>query len=104
MDLYYAPGAGTGNSPFVATVQGSILSCLPAQQRFLLKGTKGSYVKYGVDPQEKHLKVFGSRNDPQADWGVEEESAWGTLYEARKAEAGEEGVKNNDGTEFVTTK
>ena len=104
MDLYYPPTAGTGKSAFIVTIQGSILSCLPAQQRFLIRGTKGSYIKHGVDPQESFLKKVGSSNEMRGDWGVESEDAWGTLFEARPAGEGEKSVKNTDGTEFVSSK
>jgi scyllo-inositol 2-dehydrogenase (NADP+) len=48
---------------------------------FLIHGTKGSFVKYGMDPQEERLR---KENVPQgtdwgADWGVEDERWWGTL-------------------------
>jgi scyllo-inositol 2-dehydrogenase (NADP+) len=45
--------------------------------RFALHGTEGSFVKYGVDPQEEALK--GGRSPREPDWGVEPETAWGTL-------------------------
>lgn len=45
--------------------------------RFQLHGTHGSYIKYGVDPQEEALK----RGDSPAktEWGIEPESEWGSL-------------------------
>jgi len=48
---------------------------------FLMHGTKGSFVKYGMDPQEMRLR---GENCPQgldwgADWGEEAEEGWGTL-------------------------
>src|SRR5271154_1277835 len=48
---------------------------------FLIHGTKGSFVKYGMDPQEERLR---GENVPQgtdwgADWGVEDERWRGTL-------------------------
>jgi scyllo-inositol 2-dehydrogenase (NADP+) len=48
---------------------------------FLIHGTKGSFIKYGVDPQEARLRA---ENVPQgadwgADWGEEPESLCGTL-------------------------
>ncbi len=48
---------------------------------FLIHGTKGSFIKYGVDPQEARLR---GEDVPQgmdwgADWGEEAESLWGTL-------------------------
>ncbi|GIQ67641.1 oxidoreductase [Xylanibacillus composti] len=45
---------------------------------FVIHGTKGSFVKYGMDPQEAALKrgeVPGSKSD----WGMEPEAQWGTL-------------------------
>lgn len=52
--------------------------------RFALHGTLGSFVKYGIDPQEPVLRAGGSPSDPG--YGVEPESAWGTLVDG---EAGE---------------
>jgi scyllo-inositol 2-dehydrogenase (NADP+) len=48
---------------------------------FLIHGTRGSFVKYGMDPQEALLR---GENVPEgtdwgADWGEEAESLWGTL-------------------------
>lgn len=58
------------------TLKSSLLAREPAP-RFTLHGTEGSFVKYGVDPQEDALK---SGLTPQgADWGAEPETCWGTL-------------------------
>jgi predicted dehydrogenase len=49
--------------------------------RFLLHGTKGSFRKYGVDPQEPAL-VGGATVPPVGDprpWLGEDPAAWGTL-------------------------
>jgi predicted dehydrogenase len=48
---------------------------------FLIHGTRGSFVKFGMDPQEARLR---SENLPQgtdwgADWGEEPQELWGTL-------------------------
>jgi len=48
---------------------------------FLIHGTNGSFVKYGMDPQEARLR---GDNCPQgtdwgAGWGEETENLWGTL-------------------------
>lgn len=45
--------------------------------RFQLHGTNGSYIKYGVDPQEEALKSGVSPAIPE--WGTEPESEWGML-------------------------
>jgi scyllo-inositol 2-dehydrogenase (NADP+) len=48
---------------------------------FLIHGMKGSFVKYGVDPQEARLRAgdFPPGTDWGADWGEEPEGLWGTL-------------------------
>jgi scyllo-inositol 2-dehydrogenase (NADP+) len=58
------------------TLRAGMLVCEPSP-RFVLYGTEGSFVKYGLDPQEEALKQGGSPAQP--DWGAEPESAWGTL-------------------------
>jgi scyllo-inositol 2-dehydrogenase (NADP+) len=48
---------------------------------FLMHGTKGSFVKYGMDPQEARLRGENCPDgtDWGSDWGVEAEGLWGTL-------------------------
>jgi scyllo-inositol 2-dehydrogenase (NADP+) len=58
----------------------SMLAC-DAAPRFLLHGTKGSFKKFGVDPQEPAL-IAGAKVPRQGSgdhWLEEAESAWGTL-------------------------
>jgi scyllo-inositol 2-dehydrogenase (NADP+) len=57
------------------TLKAGMLVCEPSP-RFVLYGTEGSFVKYGLDPQEDALKQGGSPAQPN--WGAEPESAWGT--------------------------
>ena len=57
-------------------LKAGMLVCEPSP-RFVLYGTEGSFVKYGLDPQEDALKQGGSPGQPN--WGAEPESAWGTL-------------------------
>ena len=45
--------------------------------RYILHGTKGSYVKYGLDPQEEALNQ--GRKPTEPDWGVEPKSQWGRI-------------------------
>ncbi|WP_276495969.1 oxidoreductase [Pontibacter litorisediminis] len=45
---------------------------------FVLHGTEGSFVKYGMDVQEEHLKA-GHFPADTANWGIEPEERWGTL-------------------------
>lgn len=37
--------------------------------RFILHGTSGSFIKYGLDPQEEHLKA--GKKPTEVDWGVD---------------------------------
>ncbi|HEX7174145.1 MAG TPA: oxidoreductase [Pyrinomonadaceae bacterium] len=45
--------------------------------RFILHGTEGSFVKYGIDPQEEALKRGLTPAEPN--WGEEPRELWGTL-------------------------
>jgi predicted dehydrogenase len=45
--------------------------------RYCIHGTKGSFVKYGLDPQEEMLKAGITPDIP--DWGAEKEQDWGIL-------------------------
>ena len=56
-------------------LKAGMLVCEPSP-RYVLYGTRGSYVKYGLDPQEEALKNGGSPDQPN--WGMEKEDLWGT--------------------------
>jgi scyllo-inositol 2-dehydrogenase (NADP+) len=56
------------------TLKAGALVCEPSP-RFVLYGTEGSYVKYGLDPQEEALKQGGLPAQPN--WGAESEQFWG---------------------------
>ena len=58
------------------TLHAGSLVCEPSP-RFLLYGTKGSYQKFGLDPQEEALKRGGVPGGER--WGEELEDAWGTV-------------------------
>jgi len=63
-----------------AMVRARIIAFTPGPH-FLIHGTRGSFVKYGMDPQEALLRGddFPEGNDWGEDWGEEAESQWGTL-------------------------
>jgi scyllo-inositol 2-dehydrogenase (NADP+) len=44
----------------------------------MIHGTLGSFIKYGLDPQEEDLKAGKVPGSPG--WGAEPESEWGTLH------------------------
>ncbi|MDF9829012.1 scyllo-inositol 2-dehydrogenase (NADP+) [Parabacteroides sp. PF5-6] len=45
--------------------------------RYSINGTEGSFIKYGLDPQEELLKAGAIPSGAQ--WGKEPETEWGTL-------------------------
>ncbi len=47
--------------------------------RYMLHGTRGSFVKSGVDPQEEALLAGRSPSDREA-WGIEPQDRWGLLH------------------------
>lgn len=48
-----------------------------AGPRYILHGTSGSFLKFGIDPQEEALKAEKPLLSP--DWGKDSESNWGIL-------------------------
>jgi predicted dehydrogenase len=63
-----------------AMARARILAFAPGPH-FLIHGTKGSFVKYGMDPQEARLRGENppDGNDWGADWGEDPPELWGTL-------------------------
>ena len=61
----------------------STLTAYTPGPRFVVHGTLGSFVKWGLDPQEDALKAGGSYKDPG--FGEEPASEWGELRVAGKA-------------------
>ncbi len=59
-----------------ATLSANSLSSLP-RPRFHLRGTKGNYRKYGLDPQEEALTKI-TRVESE-NWGAEHTEHWGIL-------------------------
>lgn len=91
MDLCYPPQSPSP-TPLIVTLRASILSALPKQQRFLIKGSKGSYTKFGGDPQEAQLLKIGSKgwNGSLEGYGVEGKEDWGEIVLAKGEPAGSE--------------
>jgi scyllo-inositol 2-dehydrogenase (NADP+) len=62
----------------LAVILGANSLSLPAGPRFHLRGTRGNYWKYGLDPQEAALnKITRIADGP---WGREPQAEWGTLH------------------------
>lgn len=64
---------------FYAIVKSSYLVKEPGP-RYILHGVDGSFVKYGLDPQEQALK--DGRIPGDNDWGAEPKEQWGKLNNA----------------------
>ncbi|HTR25563.1 MAG TPA: oxidoreductase [Terriglobales bacterium] len=62
-------------------LRAGMLVCAPTP-RFRLNGSRGSFVKFGLDPQEEALKA-GLK--PSPGWGLEPEEMWGTLSLAEES-------------------
>lgn len=60
-----------------ATLQSSLL-VLEEGPRYTIHGRKGSFVKFGVDPQEDDMQAGGRPLDPG--WGEDAEEKWGVLH------------------------
>ena len=61
---------------FTATLGTSMLAKIP-RPTFLLHGTNGSFIKYGVDVQEENLN--NGAIPTGENWGKEPENIWGTI-------------------------
>lgn len=59
-----------------ATLSSNCLAAVP-RPHYSVRGTRGAYIKWGLDPQEAILKATGKVTEPN--WGVESESGWGIL-------------------------
>jgi len=60
-----------------AMLRASVIAIAP-DLRFLVRGEKAAFVKYGIDPQEEALKLGETPRDDT--WGREAREKWGTLY------------------------
>lgn len=64
--------------PSLTVVLGANCLSSPARPRFHLRGTKGNFIKSGLDPQEAALNKVSHIADPQ--WGHELTADWGMLH------------------------
>jgi predicted dehydrogenase len=64
-----------------AVLRASMIAIAP-DLRFVVRGERGAYVKYGIDPQEEALKRGEVPTDDT--WGREHPEKWGTLHMSRE--------------------
>ncbi|KAL1893950.1 hypothetical protein Sste5346_006091 [Sporothrix stenoceras] len=63
----------------VVTVKTAIVSVLKDQLRFALKGTEGTFLKFGTCPQEDRAIANPGVPATDPDYGTEDRRIWGTL-------------------------
>ena len=63
--------------------------------RFILRGTKGSFIKYGLDPQERDLA--NGISPKNKGWGKEPQENWGALYIESDGDLKKENVETRPG-------
>jgi predicted dehydrogenase len=78
-------GYGKPGRPGFTVLLRSTMTAAIAGPRFTLHGTHGSFVKFGIDPQEDAIKAGIAIGSPG--WGEESESLWGTLRLADGSES-----------------
>lgn len=77
-----------------ARLRATMLACAPGP-RWIVHGTQGSFIKYGMDPQEAPLRRGELYDSPN--WGEEPEESWGTLSLADGDSVREEKIKTDRG-------
>jgi predicted dehydrogenase len=76
--LHYAPNEAR-HTVLTATLRGHLLSLRKNQLRYTIRGSRGTFNKYGIDPQEEQMKEHGVDAFSLPDFGVESAEIWGTL-------------------------
>jgi scyllo-inositol 2-dehydrogenase (NADP+) len=63
--------------------------------RYVLHGTNGTFMKYGLDPQEDLLRA--GRRPGEENWGREDDRWWGTLTRGSEGKRSEERIETLPG-------
>lgn len=79
----------------LAVTLGAGMLAREPRPRFLLRGTRGSFVKHGLDPQEDALRQGGTPRDER--WGVEDPAHWGVIDACNCPETRRETVETSPG-------
>ena len=72
-----------------ALLRASMIALAP-DLRFIVRGERAAFVKYGIDPQEEALRAGAAPRDDT--WGREERQKWGSLYTPQNASAAAETI------------
>jgi predicted dehydrogenase len=65
--------------PLTVNLSAGVFSLLDPEPRYVVKGTKASWVKFGVDPQEDQLRAVPPVTLASPDFALESEIIQGTL-------------------------
>lgn len=77
--LHYSIGSPFPN-PFTVLLRSHVLSAKALQLRYVVRGTKGVFTKYGVDSQEEQLKAMSDVGSIFAPgYGQEPPEIYGTV-------------------------
>jgi predicted dehydrogenase len=77
---FHYPAGNNRPHPFTAILRAHILSARSPQLRFVVRGTRGTFIKYGLDLQEDQLKAMSTPKVIfEEHYGKEPESIWGTV-------------------------
>ncbi|KAI8199804.1 hypothetical protein K4K52_008643 [Colletotrichum sp. SAR 10_76] len=61
------------------TIKTGIITHMQDQLKYFVRGTKGTYLKFGTDPQESQAAAAPGKPATADNFGVESERLWGTL-------------------------
>lgn len=64
-----------------------LISVMPEQMRYFIRGREGSFIKFGEDPQEEQKSTGMKMDNPNFGW--EGEERWGYLHTKTKVEQGQ---------------
>lgn len=79
-----------------------LISVMPNQLRFFVRGRDGSFIKFGEDPQEEQRMNGMALDDPKLGW--EDEDRWGVLNTKVQVDPGQTVVKELWGGDVWTGK
>ncbi|KAJ7214458.1 hypothetical protein GGX14DRAFT_443956 [Mycena pura] len=69
------------------TVKTAIVTHMKDNLRFFVRGTEGTYLKFGTDPQEAKALAAPCQPASDPDYGREDERVWGTLSTTKEFDA-----------------
>lgn len=80
MIYMHYPAGSAGRYPLTVLLRAHIVSVRTPQLRFVVRGDKGTFTKYGLDVQEDQLKAMPSPSIVFEDgFGREPENIWGAV-------------------------